>query len=257
MKREDVDSDFVAIYPLTRAEIRNLPLAEAEQELLAAILAEPEEPTGRRGEHSGWRPFRRPRSLPRYGAGMAIAIAAAIALLVVFGTGGGGSPSPAFATGLVRVAKASPLVLLDAPGWRVEDIAGVTDRKGEMRFSYGRAASTDPRHRAELRWHAGRVTSRMLSRLVGPTREIATPVLDTQVLALHSSGGPKHRQIAAIWQDAGKVMVFRSTVPDLKAFEKRLGALHRVGATAWLSSLPRKLTRDGGALRPWARLPAR
>jgi hypothetical protein len=158
----------------------------------------------------------------------------------------------------VRVAKASPLVLLDAPGWRVEGIAEVTPRKGEMRFAYGgKTASADPRHRAELRWHAGRVTNRMLARLAGLTVETATPVLGTQVLALHSSGRPKHRRIAAIWQDAGKVMVFRSTVPDLETFKVRLGALRRVGASAWLSSLPRKLTRDRGAFRSWARLPAR
>jgi hypothetical protein len=254
MKKLDGEIDFSAVYPLSRAEIEDLPLADAEGELLDAIVAAaPESVPGR-----GWSPSGRKRRLTGYAAGLAFVATAAVALLVIAGgtsTGGGGTP-PAFGAGLVRVAKTSPLVLLDAPGWHVEDLADVTPSRGEMRFTHGVEAAGDPRHRAELRWHAGRVTPRMLASL-GPALETTAPVLDTRVLALHSSGGPEHRHMVAIWQDAGRVMTFRSTVPDLATFRERLGALRRVGPTHWLRSLPRKLTQGAGAYKTWTLVPAR
>jgi hypothetical protein len=252
MKRVDGDIDFAAVYPLSRAEIEELPLAGAERELLAAIVAAPVEAAveGNRSR-SGRR-----RRLGGYAGGLALAASAAIALaLMAAGTGGGGSPSPAFGADLVQVAKTSPLVLLDAPGWSVEDVAGVTHDEGEMHFSY--RAAEDPIQRAALRWRAGRVTPRTLAGLGASPAVTAAPVLDTRVLALRLSGPPGHRRAAAIWQDGGRVMIFRSTVPDLAAFKKRLGSLRRVGAGAWLRSLPRHLTDRAGAYKEWTRVPAR
>lgn len=77
MKDFDREAGFASIYPLTRAEIAELPLADAERELCAAILAEPvqipdadESPAAGRARHprrrwgyaagSGWPPSRSP-----------------------------------------------------------------------------------------------------------------------------------------------------------------------------------------------------
>lgn len=56
-------------------------------------------------------------------------------------------------------------------------------------------------------------------------------------------GGPGDRAMTAIWEEDGLVLELRASVPNLSAFEDRLGWLRRVGAEAWLDAMPAKVVK--------------
>jgi hypothetical protein len=246
MKDLDRQTGFSFVYPLTRAEIVALPLADSEHELRMAILAEPvqipdadESPAVRRTRH--------PRRRWGYAGGVGLAAVALAALILLVGPGAGTEKTvPAFATSLVRVAKTSPLVLLEEPGWHVGSGTEVAENRGEMHFFHrGGPAAAGRRESAELRWRSGRAGARLLKRFERHARYrvfLLPPVLDTRVLQIQATGPPGRERFAAVWEDRGRVLVFRSTASDLTAFERRLGALRRVGPMTWLTALPEELT---------------
>lgn len=252
MKDFDREAGFASIYPLTRAEIAELPLADAERELCAAILAEPvqipdadESPAAGRARH--------PRRRWGYAGGVGLAAIALAALFLLVGPGGGTEKTaPAFAASLVRVAKTSPLVLLKEPGWHVGSDTEVAGNRGQMHFfRRGGPSGAGRGESAELRWRSGRQGDRLLERFERhvPFEVVLLPlVLDTRVLQIHASGPPGRERFAAVWKDRGRVLVFRSAASGLTAFERRLGALRRVGPMAWLTALPEELTSGGGRL---------
>jgi hypothetical protein len=259
MRRREIDAAVGAAYPPRLEELEELPLDAAERELIAAIVAEPQEVqvncpgscaepvrSARAVNGNRFRQIRR-----RYGglcAAGAVTIAAFFGV-VNFGGDRGGAPAPAFGAELVRLAKASPLVLLDAPGWHVAYAAEGSKVKGVMHFFYdgsptiGSAAGENPpaigERSAKLRWRVGRLTERMYGRGEYPALAfIGTPLLHGRALVFHIKGHPGHFDVTATWEDHGRVLAFRSTAPDLVTFKQRLSALRRVGATAWLSALP-------------------
>jgi hypothetical protein len=253
------EAEFASIYPLSRNEIAGLPLADAEAELRAAILAEPAQasvPAARPAAPRQRRPL-------RWGltGGLGLAVAGLAALFFFVGPAGKEQkpvPKPGFDAGLVQVAKTSPLVLLRQPGWHVGANAMVESNRGEMHFfrrhgGHGAGA----RETAQLSWRSGELGTRTMRRFEqkAPYTVILTPTLGTHALALrflqiHETGAAANKRFTAIWRDHGRVITFSSNAASLDAFRKQIGSLHRVGPIAWLTALPEELTRNGGPLAP-------
>jgi hypothetical protein len=252
MNHHDLEAGFASIYPLSRAAIAALPLDEAERELGAAILAEPV-PTPAAADGQAVRRARHPRRRRLYAGGVGLVAAALAAWFLLVGPGARTEKTaPAFDTSLVQVAKTSPLVLLEEPGWRVGADTRVAANRGEMHFIRRGSSTAGSGERAELRWRSGPAAARLRKRFerrVPYVVYVLPPVLDTRVLQIHASGPSGRKRFAAVWEDHGRVLVFRSTAPSFTAFERRLGALHRVGPIAWLTALPEELTRCGMAPR--------
>lgn len=252
MSDHEREAGFASIYPLSRAEIAALPLADAEAELAAAILAEPV-PRPDADEGSVARRRHQLRRRGAYAAGVGLIAAALAVLLLLVAPGGRTTTSaPTFAASLVQVAKTSPLVLLEEPGWRVGPGTAVGANRGEMHFVHRGGPSAGRHEGAELFWRSGPAAARLRARFerrVPAVVYLLPPVLDTRVLQIHASGPPGARRFAAVWEDRGRVLVFRSTAPGFAAFERRLGALRRVGPVAWLTALPEELTGCGSSLR--------
>ncbi len=130
-----------------------MPLADAHAELLEALIAQPREPE----PGSSPSPTRARRSrwgiVPRLTVAVAVVFAALMAVLSL--TGGSGDKSgTVWAAELVRFAEASPLVLLDVDGWRVE----YADEQSRRRASCTSAAAR-PRRRTPPRWTRWRATA--------------------------------------------------------------------------------------------------
>jgi hypothetical protein len=219
------------------------------------------------------------------------ALALALAGLVVFFAVGNGSrsPQPAYGAELVRFAESTPLLLLEGPGWRVQDLNEYKSREGTqgfMEFVTGKPVPDESfrvtvgkngvlqeeagmlpaavrQRKVELSWHTGEVeipaTARHPVRLhvLGTTarvntradRIISTTKAGKQII---EPGKPGDRQMAAIWTEDGYVLELRAAVPDLAAFTERLGWLAKVDSQTWLDAMPAKVVKAAdheGAVR--------
>lgn len=121
MKTREVEATLAAADPVDRDRLDQLDLGAMEAELLVDLDGEqPASPfqleASRRGEASR----RRPRHLVLALAGAA-AVATAIAIVALAG-GTSEHSSRAYGAELVRFAESTPLLLLESPGWRVEDV---------------------------------------------------------------------------------------------------------------------------------------
>jgi hypothetical protein len=114
MNTREIEAALTAADPVDRDRLDQLDLGAMEVELLADLDGEQsaspfQAETSRR---------RRPRHLA-----LALAGAAATAAAIVILAGGSSErPSPAYGAELVRFAESTPLLLLEGPGWRVEDV---------------------------------------------------------------------------------------------------------------------------------------
>jgi hypothetical protein len=202
------------------------------------------------------------------------AAALAVATIVVISVGdrGPGRPSPAFAAEAVRFAESTPLLLLEGPGWRVQHAGEYVvgeGSAGSMEFVTGRAIpyetitlSGPPRaeresgmrppsvrqRRVDLSWRhespAGALEIQRASPHPHGRHWVEVPVLgttahvDTRAEAYTNQGGPGNRQMVAIWAEEGWTLTMRAAVPDLAAFEERLGWLTKVDTQTWLEAMP-------------------
>lgn len=259
MNDRDVDALVATANPLPRTQANGLPIDAAEQELVQAIMA-----------GSAAAPAAGPRarlSTVRAARRVVLVIAAAGATAAVLATlpagdgspaGPGGGPQRAFAAELVRFAEASPLVLLDAPGWRVDYADEQSAVEGEMRFVEGAAPeqaggdgrnqrpTVDERQRAaELHWRSGTLGSWVRDRAASASVSTTAPVLGTEARVFEYHGGsPGDRDITALWRDGDRVLELRSAVPDMETFKARLAALRRVDTNAWLRALPASVVKE-------------
>ena len=130
----EIITTLAAANPLPREAAERADLNAAERELLEELRALPApEP------RALIRPRRRPR-VRRIALAAAVATAAvAVLVVLVSGPRDAGGPAPAYAAELVRFANASPLVLLDAPGWHVVYADEGSARLGELRYVRGAA----------------------------------------------------------------------------------------------------------------------
>ncbi len=222
-------------------------------------------------------PGRRRRRL--FGLAGLAAVAAAVVVLPLVGGGASESPSKAYGADLVRFAEASPLLLLEAPGWRVQNANDERRREGvegSIEFVTGKPIPYEsitylgdpqrPREkgmfpprtrqrRVELFWHQG-----SLAQWVGMARGslhphgqrwVELPVLDTTAKVdtraefFVNQGGPGNRQMVAFWKEGDYVLELRAAVPDQAAFEERLAWLKKVDLDAWLEAMPPKVVKAG------------
>ncbi len=241
MSKQDIDRGLSAAYPLSRAAIEELPLDAADRELVAAIVAEP----GEASVVAAPEPRRRPRVPRRYlGLATAGAVAGTI-FLGVIGTGGGtpGIPAPAYGAELLRLAKISPHILLDAPNWQVAFVESRQALEGWTEFRRGEGLEPDPRRVAKFRWHS--ISLQKREREVashGAILAATAPVLSTTAQVYTYPRRVKGAKGAfllatALWSQSGRAFEFRTAVPGLATFERRLAALRRVDKASWLQVL--------------------
>jgi len=114
MKTREMERALGAANPVGRGRLDGIDLEAMEADLLADLEAGFSAP-----EAEARRPRRRGRLVLALGsAALAVALAAVLVL-----TGGGSShPARAYGAELVRFAESTPLLLLEGPGWRVQNV---------------------------------------------------------------------------------------------------------------------------------------
>ena len=267
MKAREIERALGAANPVGRRALPQLPPGPELDELLAEITAEPSE--------AGFEPMRpappQRRGRPRYLLGIAGAAVAVAILLVVIGGSGGSTQPPARAYGaeLVRFAQASPLLLLEAPGWEVAYADEEAAEEGELRFQHGsesiptehasQAANGEitgilpaatRQRQAELSWRGGSLAGWVKDRAASAEARTTAPVLGTTAKVFQYEGGsPGDLDVTALWLDQDRVLEFRSEVPTMAAFKQRLASLRRVSPNAWLDAMPASVVKaaDHGA----------
>jgi len=185
-------------------------------------------------------PPRRRRRLARPLAGAFAAAALAVGGVFVVAAGDGEQTGTAWAAPLVKLANNSPLLLLDAPGWKVTradeyDEAPSEVVEGEMTF-------TDAAGRnADLHWRAGDLRDWQKDRA-----HDAPLVRQREVLGQRAqvSRYAQSNDYTALWRDGERVLEFRTQAASLAEFERLLGALERVDVDAWLSAMPASVIKS-------------
>jgi hypothetical protein len=277
MKTREMKRALGAANPVGRSRLDGLDLGAMEADLLADLEAD----FSALPELDGAPP--RPRRRRRFVLALSPAALAVVLAAVLFLAGGGSDrPSPAYAAELVRFAESTPLLLLEGPGWRVQNVSeqgqGVymprsSRGAGSMEFVTGPAVSYESgtisangtvsgmapkavrQRKVDLSWHPGKLG------FPGPVvrRPIKVPVLDTTALVNTRAetayittktekkridwGGPGDRQMVAIWHEGGYTLELRAWVSNLAAFEERLGWLSRVDSETWLDAMPAKVVK--------------
>jgi hypothetical protein len=273
MKTREMERALAAADPVGRGRLDGLDLEAMEADLLADV-------EGEQAALLGVEP-RRPRSRSRRRLVLALGSAAvALALAAFFILAGGASerPSRAYGADLVRFAESSPLLLLEGPGWRVQNAEEHRSREGtdgSMEFVTGKPipyesvritgnAKTGEREsgmfppavrqrRVELDWRHGSLqeTIAWIHGLPHPhgRKTLKLPLLETTAYVdtrdefYVNQGGPGNRQMIALWSEDGYVLELRAAVPDLAAFEERLGWLTKVDLQTWLEAMPAKVVK--------------
>ncbi|MGN6587910.1 MAG: hypothetical protein ACTHKT_10655 [Solirubrobacterales bacterium] len=274
MKTHELDRELKAANPLPWQVLATLGIAAAEAELGEAIVAEPVG-AGAEAEAGAASHPRRPRRTLLALAGGLAALTAIVILLLSGGTQDGATR--AYSADLVRFAEASPLLLLEGPGWRVQNAVEENRREGidgSIEFVTGKPIPYESititgsskaeresgmfppavrRRRVELFWRHGSLAEAISTQRSGlhphGQRWIKLPVLDTTAAvdtraeSFVNQGGPGNRQMVAFWSESGYVLELRAAVPDQAAFEERLGWLTKVDSQAWLDAMPAKVVK--------------
>jgi hypothetical protein len=278
MRAAQVDRKLREADRFSTQDLEGLELGPAEAALAEAIVAEPaDDDTLDAGSMSRPIAGRRRRGLVGV-AGLAGAVVAAAVIVLVLGGGASRPPSPAYGAELVRFAESTPLLLLEEPGWRVQNVFQIDSREGpegSMEFVTGppipyesttlsaddtvsgMAPKAVRQRKVELSWRKGELA------FPGPpapvVRPVPSPVLDTTALVntraegLYIStragqrrvdlGGPGDRRMIAIWKEDGVLLEMRAWVSNLADFEDRLDWLARVDSEAWLDAMPAKVVK--------------
>ena len=280
MTTQQIDTLLAAANPVDWQTLAALDLAGGEEEMLEEITA----------QAFGTAPEETP-SAPAGGRRRALALLTSAAtvtalVLVLLDTTGGPSREPASAYGaeLVRFAESTPLLLLEGPGWRVQNVNEMNGREGtegQMEFVTGKpipyetiritgndetgqresgmAPASVRQRKVELAWRQGSLEEAVAGAHRGyhshGQRWTKAPVLgttafvDTRDEVFVNQGGPGDRQMVAFWSEDGYLLELRAAVPDLAAFEERLGWLTRVDSQTWLDAMPAKVVKaaDHGA----------
>jgi hypothetical protein len=169
----------------------------------------------------------------------------------------------------------SPLLLLEGPGWRIQNTQENRERdgvSGSIEFVTGKPIpyeaikiSGDSQHpresgmlpasvrqrRVEISWRPGSVKQSIewLKKTAHPhgrkTAELpvlgTTAYVDERAEFFVNQGGPGNRQMIALWEDGGDIFELRAAVPDLVSFEERLEWLTKADPGTWLKALPTKV----------------
>ena len=243
----DVDVLLGAANPLSPAAAAALAVDDALGELREAVVSQPAPapaPAPRRHRI-------RDARTPRLAVSLAAVAAAAIAALSVGGVFAGRSAT-AWGAELVHFAQASPLILLEQPGWQVDYANEDTAQDGEMHFTTSpippstgaTSAAEDNSTNAALFWRSGTLSSWTSDRANSADLTTTAPVLGTTASVYQYAGGqPGHQDITALWEYGGQVLEFRAGVADVAAFESLLASLRQVNIDTWLSALPASVVK--------------
>lgn len=272
MNTRELELAIAAADPVGRDLPDGLGLEAMEAELLADLDDEQPAPPSP-GIETPRRHHPRRRTLA-LGAAALAAVAAAVALLA-----GGTSehPSRAYGAELVRFAESTPLLLLEGPGWRVQNVNEIRGREGlegSMEFVTGKPIPYESiritgnskaeresgmfppavrQRRVELSWRHGSLAEAIANahEMLHPhgQRWVKLPVLDTTAAVdtraefYVNQGGPGNRQMTALWSEGGYLLELKAAVPDQAAFEERLGWLTKVDSRTWLDAMPAKVVK--------------
>lgn len=269
MKTQELKAALTAADPVDRARIGGLDFESMEADLLADVEGLPPGLAALAPK----RRLARPRRLALTFA--AAALAAAIVALLTLAGGGADRPARAYGADLVRFAESSPLLLLEGPGWRVQNVIEEKGDEGQMEFVTGRPIpyesiqitgdeesgwresgmfpATVRQRRVELSWRPGSLAGAIANAHKSPHPHgqswVTVPVLqttarvDTLAEFYVNQGGPGNHQMTALWSEDGLVLEMRAAVPDLPAFEERLAWLTRVDSQTWLEAMPAKVVK--------------
>jgi hypothetical protein len=274
MRVNEIDRELQGMDPASAPAMDRLRLGPAEAALLEAIVAKPAadaaESAAMPWPSAGRR--RRRSLLALAGTG---AVAVAVAALFFLGGGASESPSRAYGAELVRFAESTPLLLLEGPGWRVQNVTQQGNGEGSMEFVTGKPIPYESiritgnnktgvresgmfpaavrQRKVELWWRHDslRKWTSMARGMPHPHGQhwVKAPVLgttaevDTRAEGFVNQGGPGNRQMAAYWTEGGYLLEMRAAVPDLAGFEERLGWLTKVDSQTWLDAMPAKVVK--------------
>lgn len=271
MNTRELEVSLAAGDPVRRDLLDQVDLEGLEVELLAALDGEQPAPSPL--------PARAPRRARRLALAAGLAILAAVTAAALLAGGTSHRGSRAYGAELVRFAESTPLLLLEGPGWRVEDLNQYRGREGTqgfMDFVTGKPIPEEPvrvvagkngtfsqvgalpavvrQRQVELSWHSDKLD---LSATV--PHPVRLPVLDTTALVnphaervivttdagrqVIEPGKPGDRQMSATWTEDGYRLELRAAVPDLAAFAERLSWLTKVDSQAWLDAMPAKVVK--------------
>jgi hypothetical protein len=269
MNTREIEVALVAADPVDRGWLEGLDLEAMEAELLADVDDEQpaSSPLG-----DGAPRWRRPQ---RAALALGTALAAAVAVLLVLSGGGPDRPSRAYGAELVRFAEATPLLLLEGPGWRVQNAFEYGGGEGTMEFLTGNSIPNETarvtgnietgqhvsglapaavrQRKVDLRWSRGSLEETLAFARKGYHAHgqhwTEAPVLgttaqvDTRAEVYVNQGGPGDHQMTALWAEDGYVLEMRAAVPDLAAMEERLDWLTRVDSQTWLDAMPANVVK--------------
>jgi hypothetical protein len=270
MNTREIAMALAAADPVDRGRLDGLDLEAMEAELLADLDGEQPAPA-QPGTGTPRRPHRGRRLAFALGAAT---LAAAVAVLVVL-PGSSDQPSRAYGAELVRFAESTPLLLLEGPGWRVQNVYQQGNGEGSMEFVTGKPVPYETiwitgndetgqrqsgmfpaavrQRKVDLAWRPGTLESSLSTARGMPhphgRRWTKAPVLgttadvDTRAEFFVNQGGPGNRQMTAFWSEGGNVLELRAAVRDLAAFEERLDWLSRVDSQTWLDAMPEKVVK--------------
>lgn len=209
----------------------------------------------------------------------AAALAVVVALVLVLAGGGSDRSSRAYGAELIRFAESTPLLLLEGPDWRVQNVTEEKTREatnGSMEFVTGKPIPQENfrpvgvtksgevlekglqpasvrRRLVQLRWSPEVLVVKGHRMRIAPhfdgkhTTKLpvlgTTAIVDTRAERLANQGGPGDREMIAAWEEGGNVLELQASVPNLAAFEERLGWLVKVDSQAWLEAMPAKVVK--------------
>jgi len=271
MNTRELEVSLAAGDPVRQDLLDQVDLMGLEAELLAELDGEQPAPLPL--------PARVPRRARRLALATGIAILAAVTAVALLAGSTSHRASRAYGAELVRFAESTPLLLLEGPGWRVEDLNQYKGREGTQGFmdfvtgkpvpdesvrvtTGGNGAIGEVRtlpaavrqRQVELSWHTD--DPDLSATVPHPVR---LPVLDTTALVnTHAGriiftsnagrqvvepGKPGDRQMSATWTEDGYRLELRADVPDLAAFAERLSWLAKVDSETWLDAMPAKVVK--------------
>jgi len=283
MNRRETREALAAANPVRGDNAAGEPLAATETALIDSILQENREITGPsvpRPRRSG---YQSPRLEVGLGAALVLALAAVFVFSNSDG-GPKAGPQSAYAASLVHLAESTPLVLIGESGWHVEGLQPYSSDEGEMQFYQGDSPPPDElpnpagleggvplpasirQRKAELNWYGPTKVSaqehaaagvpyldtvekvfrfRVEDRADGAEVTTTAPVLGTTAQVFQYEGGsPGDRDITSLWIEGGRVLEFRSSVPDMATFKRRLASLEKVDTTTWLDAMPASVVKS-------------
>jgi hypothetical protein len=141
MNAHGSDHELKAANPFPWRALTALEIGSAEAALEEAIVAEPASAGAGETVVMAARPHGRRRRRAIVALAGGLAAVAAFAILLLSGGNAQNGPTPAYGAELVRFAESTPLLLLEGPGWRVQNANEETRREGvegSMEFVTGK-----------------------------------------------------------------------------------------------------------------------